>query len=606
MTSLIFRQGGIAPESLNEPDRTIDVVWSTGAGVLRVDPWSGESYTEQLLLSQNAVRLDRLNAGAPLLDNHASYSIGNQIGVVVRAWIERGLGMATIKISDRPEMASVWNDIKTGILKNISIGYRVFAWDESSKTGGIIRQAVDWEPYEFSLVPIPADAGAQIRSFTKDNIMPEAIQSDAVQTPLPAVTGRAISLNEIRTRSQAAGLDADAINELMVTHETTPFTREALGDNLIKRVLEKQSPVHTNPRISVGEDFNAPTERCRRMQDALVTRAVGGRPTEQAREYMTMPLIGMADEILRLRGERTNLMSRDEIMSRAFNTTSDFPDLLTGTGNRVLMDAYEVYQSPLKKIAREGSAKDFRPMSNLRLSEMPKLLLVNEHGEVTQGTRGESKQTYSIATYARIFSLTRQAIINDDLGAFTDWSRAMGEASANFEADFLAALVFGDGANLADGYALFNAANHANKAASGTDITIPALGAGRQAMRDQKGLDGTTPVNASPRFLLVGSAKETVAEQNISVLNPSQASNANPFSGRLELLVEPRMTGNSWRLFTDPKQLAVLEYAYLADAAGPQFKIEDGFDVMGTKFRVSLDFGGGLLDHRGAYLNPGA
>ena len=76
--------------------------------------------------------------------------------------------------------------------------------------------------------------------------------------------------------------------------------------------------------------------------------------------------------------------------------------------------------------------------------------------------------------------------------------------------------------------------------------------------------------------------------------------------GRLTLLVEPHLTGNAWYLFADPTQAPVLEYAYLAGAEGPQLASREGFNVLGTEFRVVLDFGCGALDHRGAYRNPGA
>src|SRR5207244_10323817 len=137
-------------------------------------------------------------------------------------------------------------------------------------------------------------------------------------------------------------------------------------------------------------------------------------------------------------------------------------------------------------------------------------------------------------------------LINAALGAFADFGRAAGRAAAETEADVLPALLTansGAGVTLDDTQPLFHT-THGNVAGTGTVIDVAALAAARLAMRSQKGLDGVTPVNAVPRFLLVSPAKETQAEQVLASLAPATVSNVNPFSQRLELLVEPRVSGH--------------------------------------------------------------
>jgi phage major head subunit gpT-like protein len=227
---------------------------------------------------------------------------------------------------------------------------------------------------------------------------------------------------------------------------------------------------------------------------------------------------------------------------------------------------------------------------------------------VHHGTRGEAKEAYALKTFARIFSLSRTALINDDLGAFGDFGRAAGRAAAETQADVLTALLTpnsGDGVTLDDGQPLFDT-THGNIAASGTAIDVAALSAARLAMRSQLGLDGLTPVNVVPRFLLVSPTKETQAEQVLSTLAAATVSTTNPFAGRLELLEEPRISGNGWFVFADPAAMPVLEYAYLSSAQGPQMASREGWDTLGVEFRVVLDFGAGVVDHRGAYRNAGA
>lgn len=157
----------IVPSSINLEARTVDVVASTGAAVLRYDWWEGEYYEECLSLDPAHCRLDRLNAGASVLNSHSSWDLGSVIGVVVRAWIENGQLLSTLKISDRnEECEGYWKDICAGILRHISIGYRVRKYEITKEEGKLtIWRAVDWEPYEESFVPIPADPGAGVRSF---------------------------------------------------------------------------------------------------------------------------------------------------------------------------------------------------------------------------------------------------------------------------------------------------------------------------------------------------------------------------------------------------------------------------------------------------------
>lgn len=163
-------RAGFVPATFNKEKRTVDVVWTTGAKVLR-SPWFGEPYYEELQVDEKAIRMDRLNNGAPLLNNHSSWSLESVIGVVESARVENGKGIATVRLSDREEIAGIVRDIENGIIRNISVGYMVHRFEKVNMPPGKevadetpIYRAVDWEPMELSFVGIPADAGAQARS----------------------------------------------------------------------------------------------------------------------------------------------------------------------------------------------------------------------------------------------------------------------------------------------------------------------------------------------------------------------------------------------------------------------------------------------------------
>lgn len=275
----------------------------------------------------------------------------------------------------------------------------------------------------------------------------------------------------------------------------------------------------------------------------------------------------------------------------------------------MLAAAYQVAQSPLKTLARQRTMADFRASTILKLGEFSGLQKVTEHGEIKAMTTGEAKEGYSLETFGGTFALSRKAIINDDLGAFGGWGEMMGRTAAETEAaQLLALLLQSSGAGPVmgeDGKRLFHA-DHGNLAGAGGALSETTLSAARLALRSMKGLDGKTPVNVVPKFLLVGPALETAAEKLLTTINAAKTDDVNPFGGKLSLLVEPRLTGNAWYVFADPASAPVLEYAYLASAPGPQLSSRDGWEVLGREFRVVLDFGCGAVDWRGAYRNAGA
>ncbi|MFZ1426938.1 MAG: hypothetical protein WAS21_09245, partial [Geminicoccaceae bacterium] len=174
MAELLIRKGTIAlapgaPTTFDPERRTVELTWTTGAAVERNGRRPDGSYgpwIEELGTAPNEVDLSRLNAGAPLLNAHSSWDLRDVIGVVERAHMSGGQGHATVRFSDRAEVASIVRDVAGGILRNVSVGYRVLTWREVSQPNTELRRfrAISWEPAELSLVPIPADVGTQTRS----------------------------------------------------------------------------------------------------------------------------------------------------------------------------------------------------------------------------------------------------------------------------------------------------------------------------------------------------------------------------------------------------------------------------------------------------------
>lgn len=144
--------------------RTFEVIWTTGAPVLRRDFWSDETWTEDLVVSASAIRMERLASGAaPFLSEHH-----RGMGVVERAWLVGGEGRALIRFPKEKideDADRVFALIEDRIRQNVSVGYRVHKFEQSRDAENrLIRRAVDWEPFEISSVTIGADPTAKVRS----------------------------------------------------------------------------------------------------------------------------------------------------------------------------------------------------------------------------------------------------------------------------------------------------------------------------------------------------------------------------------------------------------------------------------------------------------
>jgi hypothetical protein len=243
---------------------------------------------------------------------------------------------------------------------------------------------------------------------------------------------------------------------------------------------------------------------------------------------------------------------------------------------------------------------DFRARSVVGLSGFSALEKVNEHGEFKRGTIHDSGESIKLESFGRIFGVTRQVIVNDDLGWLTDLPKKLAVAAAQFEAQKLANLLMSNPV-MGDGKALFHA-DHGNLAPAGAAPSETALSAARLAMRTQRD-EAQQLLGLAPRFLVVGPELETDAEKLMAAITPAATDDAQPI--RLGVVIEPRLSGKAWYVAADPAVVDGLAYAHLQSEPGPQIEHRVGFDVDGVEFRVRLDFGAAFLDWRPWFRNPG-
>lgn len=638
---MLEMRASFVPSTINEESRTVDLVWTTGHKGLR-RTWDGDYY-EELRVDTDSVRLERLNSGAPLLDMHNQYRLDAVIGVVERAWIEDGIGHATVRFARDETSEVAYQKVRDGILRNISVGYAVYRYeiDDADKDIPTYR-ATDWEPMELSLVTIGFDPAAQTRSATR-TVQTEIVRSDDVadeEEAAPATTVESEEMNEDEKRAadlkaaQEAGSAAErtrvsGINAIVrkagleVTEAErmieSGITLDAARAEVIDLIAARQSASQPETRgQTVIEGENTALARRDAMGTALEARVNHKVKLDgMAREYRGMSLIEMAAESVRAAGGEPRGLSKREIAQAAMNcnhhavraagmhSTSDFPLILANTLSKTLRAAYELAPQTFAPFTRRTTLSDFKPASRVALGDLDKLLKVSEGGEYKYGTLGEEGVTIQLVKYGRIVAITWEAIINDDLSAFSRLPQAIGVAGNQLESDTVYNLILAN-PNYTDGKAIFHA-DHGNLAASGGAINTTTLAAARAAMRKQVSIAGHF-LNIEPRYLVVGPAKELEAFQFTSS-NYVPAKNADINDSRnasLVVIVDARITDNRWYLFAEPGMVDTIEYAYLEGEDGMFTETREGFEVDGMEVKARLVFGASWIDYRGAYLNPGA
>lgn len=559
--------------TVNTENRTVEAIVSTGAAVQRF------GYTERLDL--NGADLSRF-IGAPVLDAHRSASTRDQLGVIEAAEVRPEGLWVRLRFRSSDAASAVLADIGDGTLRGLSIGYSVAEWKEGREGANRTRTAKRWTPLEVSVVPVPADAGAHFR--TGGSNMPETEQT---------VLTRAEINTQIRSIASTAGLSRDWADQQIDAEASPEAAREAAFNAMRQRCANTQT--RTTTQIHV--DNTDPTVIAARAGEALFARSNPQHQlSEPARQYAHMSFTDLARESLRRSGASVSALSADTILTRALHTTSDFPLILGDAVNREMRAAYNVAPSAIRQLARQSTARDFRAKNKLTLGDAPQLVKVNEAGEFKSGTINEGKETYRLATYGRVIGVSRQIMVNDDMAAFADMPRKMGQAALAFENKLLADMVLANPV-MGDAKAVFHA-DHANLTAVYADPSVTSLSNARLAMRKMTGPGGTL-IDVTPRFVVVPPELETKAALVLAEIAATKVEDVNPFQN-LTLLVDPRLSDpQKWYVVADPATIDGLEYAYLEGAPGPQIETRAGFEVDGVQIKVRLDFGAGWIDYRG-------
>ena len=612
-------------DNVDTDSRTVELSFSSETPYGR---WFGD---EILCHDEECINLERFNNGlGTALFNHDRDAV---VGHVEKVWIEDNRGKALVRFDEDEKSDMIFQKVQSRTLQGVSVGYSIKRYEvlddkDSVSSNGRFKGpdtyvVTDWEPLEISIVSVPADPTVGVgRSaeeiHTNINTQEEEksmdpkdiLKTEEVKSTEPAETGitqadlaKAMEQERKRTSEITAmfrDFDVEGADEAIVLGKSVEEARAMVMDELRAR--------NKGVSVTMGE---AESDKFRAAAQDAVLMAAGlpvAEPAPGANELRGYSMIELARESLQREcNTKANFGDNMEMARAAINSTSTFPAIMSNLANKSVMVGFNEAETTFQIWAGKGSNRDFKEAARVALSEAGNLELVPEGGQFQQDVFKEASARTKVATYGKIFSLTRQAIINDDLGLFSKIATKYGSAAKRLVNKMVYAQLTGD-VKMQDNVALFDD-KHGNVAKTGEALSVKAIAKAITAMRRQKGIQGTANLNITPKYLVVPPELEVTAYQIVNSTAAVDGTNSgvvNPYKGRFVIVADAELTDpDAWYLVADASQHDTIEVTYLNGVETPRLETRQGFDVDGIEYKVAFDCGVSALDFRGLYKNAG-
>lgn len=644
------------PASYDERTRSVEVVAASENPVMEMD-WDRWEMVKTILRMDGIVMPD--NGQLPLLDCHARFSISTVIGSARELRVEGDEFISRIFLSTVDAAKDPHTNIREGHLTDVSIGRKAIEEsvfiekDTKAEVGGImydgpVRVVTKWTPRELSLCPVGADELAKVRSqagpetnietkTTEEQIMPDPtekkVTDDKTHSAPPAATEPAATppqqppaapvIDEDKIRAEAVQADRQRSAEINALCDQTglPDTvrAELLGDGTPEHLgqsieqareralahLTKKSP-DTNfaPTIEMGADQRDKFRAA--AGDSLILR--GGmlveKPAAGAIELQHFTLRELCKEALRMSNLSLGGLPL-EYVGRAL-TTSDLPNILSNVANKSVLVGFETAEETWRQWASVGNFNDFKQFTLTRASETQDLDEIGEDDEYKYDKISDKKEVATGLTFGKIMRLSRQAIINDDLGQLTDIPRKHGEAAMRKLGDLIYTVLTANGV-MGDAMALF-AAGHSNVGTAGI-ISETTAAEAIKLMKQQKDIAGVRRLNISPIFYIapvaVEGASEVFFSSNQFAGADAKTTRNNPYSGsRFNRIYEPRLDDSSEDIwYMAGRKGKTVEIRFLNGVQTPFMEIKQGWTIDGVEWKVRIDAVALALDWVGLVRN---
>lgn len=609
-------------DQVDTDSRTVELSFSSETPYGR---WFGD---EILCHDEECINLERFSNGlGTVLFNHDRDAV---VGHIEKVWLEDNRGKALVRFDTDEQSETIFQKVQSGTLQGVSVGYAIYRYevleDEETKStngrfNGPAYVVTDWEPLEISIVSVPADPTVGVgrsaeeihtsidtqedntRMDQEKNLEVQEVKSEPVETGLTQEDLQKAMEQERKRTSEITALfrdfDVEGADEAIVMGVSVDEARAMVMDQLRAR--------NKGVSVTMGE---AESDKFRAAaQDAVLMAA--GIPVADAapgaNELRGHSMVELAREALQREGLKANFGDNMELARQAINSTSTFPAIMSNLANKSVMVGFNEAETTYQIWAGKGSNRDFKEAARVALSEAGNLELVPEGGQFQQDFLGEASARTKVATYGKLFSLTRQAIINDDLGLFSKITTKYGSAAKRLVNKMVYAQLTGN-VKMQDNIALFDT-KHGNVAGTGEALSVKAIAKAITAMRRQKDITGEATLNITPKYLVVPPELEVTAYQIVNSTAAVDGVNSgvvNPYKGRFVVVADAELTDpDAWYLVADASQHDTIEVTYLNGVETPRLETRQGFDVDGIEYKVAFDCGVSALDFRGVFKNAG-
>ena len=610
-------------DHVDTDSRTVELSFSSETPYGR---WFGD---EILCHDEECINLERFENGlGTVLFNHDRDAV---VGHIEKVWLEDNRGKALVRFDTDEQSETIFQKVQSGTLQGVSVGYAINRYevleDEDIKSTngrftGPAYVVTDWEPLEISIVSVPADPTVGVGRSAEDihtsidtqedntrmdqekKLEVQEVKSEPVETGITQEDLQKAMEQERKRTSEITAMfrdfDVEGADEAIVLGKSVEEARAMVMDQLRAR--------NAGVSVKMGE---AESDKFRAAAQDAVLMAAGipvAEPAAGAQELRGYSMIEMARESLRREsGSTVNFGDNMELARAAINSTSTFPAIMSNLANKSVMVGFNEAATTYQIWAGKGSNRDFKEAARVALSEAGTLELVPEGGQFKQDSFGEASARTKVATYGKLFSLTRQAIINDDLGLFSKIATKYGSAAKRLVNKMVYAQLTGN-VKMQDNVALFDS-KHGNVAGTGEALSVKAIAKAITAMRRQKGITGEATLNITPKYLVVPPELEVTAYQIVNSTAAVDGVNSgvvNPYKGRFIVVADAELTDpDAWYLVADATQHDTIEVTYLNGVETPRLETRQGFDVDGIEYKVAFDCGVSALDFRGLYKNAG-
>lgn len=637
-------QGKGGPASIDMDGRSVEAVGASETPVLERDQRTWEILPTVLLM--RGCQLPE-NGQLPLLDNHSRWDSSSVIGSYRDIRIDGETLVGRAVFSSSPEVDPIWTRVQEGHITDLSVG-RVDLADpvvvpegqtavvEGRTFIGPVRVVTRWQPKEMSVTPIGADATAKVRSDERpqrqgnqhheENIMADEQKRAAEGAPAPPVAPPQV-VPPVAPVADKRTAEPDGFNRavdimmlcerhgIVGEHRAAMLKPEVTMDQARAMVLDTlavRSAGH-NPGFAPAQP---PVERGEDERDKFRGAAADGlllraglkvdKPVAGAEELRTYSLTDLARRCLEKSGQPAGGNVLD-MVGRAL-TASDLPQLMSNVANKSLFEGYEAAEESWRVWCATGSVNDFKTNTLAMIGETDDLdQIVNDSG-YKYGERPDAAEIFSIATYGKLFGITRTVIVNDDLNAMVDMLMAMGEAAARKVGDLPYSVLTTNG-NMRDGVALFHA-NHGNLGTSAV-ISEASMAEAIKLAGLQKGLKDKQFLNIKLDYFIAPKAIEGAAEiffaSNAFSSDNKGSTRTNIYGGaRFQRAYDARLDASSstaWYM-AGPRNKTVKVF-FLGGNQTPYMETRTGWTVDGVEYKVRIDAAAKAVDWKALVKNAG-